>query len=69
MTDRLNGVTITFEKDIRDDDAEAILNAMRMIRGVAHVEPNIVTSEDWMAQMQVKTDIRTKLYDFIKNSL
>jgi len=69
MTDRLNGVTITFEKDIRDDDAEAILDAMKMIRGVAHVEPNIVTIDDWMSRRQVKSDIRDKLYDFINKEL
>ena len=69
MTDRLNGVTVTFANDIRDDDAEQLLSAIRMIKGVVHVEPNIVTSDDHMARTQEKSDIRSKLYDFIQKEL
>ena len=65
MTDRLNGVTITFEKDIRDDDAEAIINAMKMIKGVIHVEPHIVTTDDHMATTRANIEFRGKLIDFI----
>jgi len=69
MTDRLNGVTVTFDRDIRDDDAECLIQAIKMIKGVVHVEPNIVTSEDWMAQTRTKTEIRNKLYEFINTEL
>lgn len=34
MTDRVKGLTVIFEQDIRDDDCEYITNAIRMIRGV-----------------------------------
>ncbi|MEE9338446.1 MAG: hypothetical protein V3U87_10225 [Methylococcaceae bacterium] len=69
MTDRLNGVTITFDRDIREDDAERILDAFRMVKGVVHVEPNIVTHKDHFTEMKVKTDVRDKLYKFISTEL
>jgi hypothetical protein len=57
MTDRLKGCTVIFDHDIRVDDAEALLNAIRMIKGVQSVEPSISTSEDWMAARKAKTDM------------
>jgi hypothetical protein len=62
MTDRVKGFTVTLDKDYRDDDVEAILNAVRMIHGVAHVEPSIVTSEDHMNRQVIRHELRKKLY-------
>lgn len=39
MTDRHSGYVVVLDHDMREDDAEAILNAIRMIKGVATVEP------------------------------
>jgi len=46
MTDRYKGLMVVFEKDIRDDDAKKIIDAIKMIKGVLNVEPSISTSED-----------------------
>jgi len=62
MTDRYKGLTVSLEKDTREDDAEYILNAIRMIRGVASVEGNVSTPEDHMNRQQVRAEIRDKLY-------
>jgi hypothetical protein len=44
MTDRHSAYIVTLEKDIREDNAqESVLATLRMIRGVASVEP--VTAE------------------------
>ena len=44
MTDRHSGYLVVLADDIREDDAEeGVLNAIRMIRGVASVKP--VTAE------------------------
>lgn len=66
MTDRLNGVTVTFERDIREDDAEAILIAIRQIRGVAAVEPHVATPEDHFARTQAAHEFKIKLYKFLE---
>ncbi|MCP9947236.1 hypothetical protein [Actinomadura madurae] len=39
MTERHSGYLVALDHDIREDDAEAILNAIRMIKGVQSVQP------------------------------
>lgn len=34
MTDRLKGFIVTLTTDIREDDAESIVQAIKMIKGV-----------------------------------
>jgi hypothetical protein len=46
MTDRHSGYVVTLEKDIREDDAESIINAIRMIKGVSSVAPVIASHEE-----------------------
>lgn len=53
MTDRIKGVYVTFDKDYRDDDAEPILQAIRMVRGVADVDPKVTSYEDHDARVKV----------------
>ncbi len=66
MTDRLKGCTVVFDRDIREDDAEGLLNAIRHIKGVKIVEPSISTSDDWMAAARAKSELLAKLVDWIK---
>ena len=63
MTDRVKGFTVTLEKDIRIDDVEVIMQAIRMIRGIADVEPSISTSEDYMNRQMVKHELREKFWN------
>lgn len=65
MTDRVKGFTVTLKKDIRIDDVEPIMNAIRMIQGVVHVEPSITTSEDHMNRQRVKNELLTKLFKIL----
>jgi hypothetical protein len=69
MTDRLKGVIVTFEQDIRDDDAEPMLAAIRMIKGVAGVSPLVSTSEDLMARTRVRCELSGELSDLIHRVL
>jgi hypothetical protein len=48
MTDRFKGVLVNFDREIREDDAESIIIALKMIRGVLSVKPYKVNSEDYM---------------------
>ncbi len=54
MSDRLKGCTVIFTEDIRTGDAEAILNAIRMVKGVALVEPSVSTAQDWIAETRAR---------------
>ncbi len=46
MTDRYNGIVVTLKEDMREDDAEATLSAIRRIKGVLSVAGNIRKSFD-----------------------
>lgn len=69
MTDRVKGFTVTLEKDIRIDDVEDIINAIKMVRGVAHVEPSITTSDDHMNREMIKNDFKTRIFRSIHETL
>lgn len=61
MTGRLAGVVVTFEKDIREDDAEAIINAIRMIKCVLTVKPLVSDTTQSMAEDRVRRELGEKL--------
>lgn len=69
MTDRIKGFTVTLEKDFRDDDVEVIKQAIQMIKGVAHVEPSIVTNEDHFNRERIKSELRDKFWKFYEENL
>jgi hypothetical protein len=61
VTDRHSGYLVILSSDIREDDAEYILNAIRMIKGVADITP--ITSEPYegIVWQRVNAEWRTKL--------
>jgi hypothetical protein len=61
MTDRVGSFLVTLEGDIRVDDAEATLNAIRMIRRVISVEPLISNIEQQVAEGRVRRELGDKI--------
>lgn len=41
MTDRFNALTVVLEHDIREEDAQALINAIRLLYGVIEVKGNV----------------------------
>jgi hypothetical protein len=66
MTDRYNALTVALSQDIRDDDAEQIINAIKQIRGVEDVTGNVVDGDSYVAEARIKHEVVIKLFDFIK---
>ncbi len=66
MTDRIKGVLITFDRDIRDDDAEPIIEALKMIKGVFVVKPYISGAEDYMLYHKGHMDARIAMLKFLE---
>lgn len=62
MTDRIKGLTVTLEKDIRVDDCEVILNAIRMVRGVASVATHVSDTDHYFAKEQLKSEFKEKIW-------
>jgi len=68
MTARVKGFTVTLERDIREDDFQRIKEAVEMIKGVLHVEPVLVTSEDFMIKQRIKHDVTMNIIKLVKET-
>jgi hypothetical protein len=69
MTDRHAGYLITLTADIREDGAEATLNALRMVKGVASVEPVVSNLELHIGQQRADRRWREALINLVKDGV
>jgi hypothetical protein len=65
MTDRINALTVVLNVDIRDDDAEPIIAAIRQIRHVLSVAANVSSLEDHVARTRVRQELTDKLWEVL----
>ena len=66
---RVAGFTVTLAEDIREEAVEAIVNAIRMVKGVASVEPLVASYELHIAQMRADTAWRERLLQLARNGV
>lgn len=57
MSDRIKGFMVMLETDLRTDDAEGVLEAIRHIRHVASVEPVVANIDDYMNRERVRREL------------
>lgn len=62
MTDRYNHLTVALEQNTRSDDAEALIAAIKQMRGVLDVEPNVATPDSWVSDTRARQDLAEKLW-------
>lgn len=68
MTTRYSGVLVTFDREIREDDLESLMEALRHFRHVVRVEPAPVDGWDVaMAKSQLRRELHKKVYDLFIN--
>lgn len=63
MTDRHAGYLITLAENIREDDAEQTITALRQIKGVLTVEPVPANLELAIAHERALSELRGRLLD------
>lgn len=61
MTDRYNALTVVLEKDMREDDAQDLLSAIRQLRGVLRVEGNVSDINSHIAYARARGDLSGRL--------
>ncbi len=66
MTDRLRSITVVLDQDYREDDAEPILAALRMVKGVAGVTWTTADWKDQIAQEAGTREMRSVLYEVLR---
>jgi hypothetical protein len=65
MTDRVRSLTVTLDKEYRVDDVEAIVNAIKMTRGVATVENGpVVSGQDHLNRQAIIIDVLPYISQF-----
>lgn len=69
MTDRHSGYVVTLAEDIRSDDAEAILHAIRMVKGVLTVKPIVSDYTQSMAEDRARHELEMRLYRALREPL
>ena len=67
MTERYKGFIVTLSDNIREDDAEAIINALRMIKGVADVSPVCANADDRIIRARVWHELTDKVFRALEN--
>ena len=50
MTDRISSFTVTLDHDMRVDDVEFVINAIKAIKHVRSVVPKVANIEQYLAQ-------------------
>jgi hypothetical protein len=68
MTDRHAGYLVTLAEDIREDDAEAVITALRMIRGVIAVEPVEMDTSIMIAQQRADAEWRERVAGLLRDT-
>lgn len=61
MTKRIDGFLVTLEKDLREDDAAAVVEAIKMIKGVVSVETHEVDMNTHFARNRIRHEMTMKL--------
>ena len=62
MTDRYFALTVVLEQNVRDDDAQHIIDAIKQMRGVLSVEPHVANLEMHQAQDRARHELQQKLW-------
>lgn len=66
MTDRFHSFTVVLEKDIREDDAEYLMNAIRCLKHVVDVSGNVSDYDSHMAYVRARSELSQKLWEVLK---
>lgn len=65
MSDRFNALTVVLDKDIRSEDAEPLMAAIRQLKGVLSVQGNVSSFETAVAEARVRRQLADALFDVI----
>lgn len=67
MTDRYKGCVVTFDRDVREDDVEPLMLAIRMLRGVKSVDLKMANVDDHMNRERIRSEIEEKLWAALRD--
>lgn len=66
MSDRYNSLTVLLEKDLKDEDAEPLIAAIKQLRGVLDVTPTVSNMIGILAEERARRELIDKLWSVLK---
>jgi hypothetical protein len=61
MTDRVNGFFVTLDENIREDNAQSTIEAIKHIKGVLTVKANISDISEHVVSERIRHDLYMKI--------
>ena len=61
MTDCFHSLTVTLDRDLRDDDAALLISAIKMLRGVLDVQGEVSDHNLHTAHLRARHELGKKL--------
>ncbi len=62
MTDKYDGLTVVFGKDISQEEMEKVQSAILLMRGIVNVTGNVADIGMYIAQTRVSQELADKLW-------
>lgn len=62
MTNRYNALIVTLDTDIREDDAQDLIAAIKMLRGVLEVNGKVKNMDDTITENRAFERMRERLF-------
>ena len=66
MANRVKGFAVTFDKDISEEDAEALRGAINCLKHVLEVSPVTANIDDQMNRTRIRWELTTKLLEVVQ---
>ena len=67
MTDRYDAFIVILERDVREDDAQATIDAIKQLRGVQDVKPHTSDFNSTIVRTRLRTEIEQKLFSVLRD--
>ena len=65
MSDRIFAYTVVLDDTYKDEDAEVIETAIRMVKGVLSVSPQVADSSTYFATEKARKDLASKIINVL----
>ncbi len=65
MTDRINALTVVLDGNIREDDVQGLIDAIKYLNGVDKVTKHVADFESHIAKSQAQLTLRKKILDLL----
>ena len=65
MTDRYFALAVILENDIRSDDAQPIIEAIKMVKGVLSVKPHVTDMSTLMAEERARHELGARILTLV----